>query len=106
MDDASNAPCPGCGRTGTKLVHVPLAAKVTLKATLEATAKSSREFFEKNTKYQIVLILLIFLPNLAGLVLPVWIGTVLGLICGVVGYFLGPKAIKTVREITKEKWKG
>jgi hypothetical protein len=45
MDDASNAPCPGCGRTGTKLVHVPLAAKVTLKATLEATSKSSREFF-------------------------------------------------------------
>jgi uncharacterized OB-fold protein len=89
-------PCPICGKKGK--VHY-----VTLKATEKVVAsiswKSTHEFYEKNpTAYWIVVFLTIVSPVIGYFVIGL-AGIVVGVILGVLSYYIGQKAVTKVREI-------
>jgi xanthine/uracil permease len=61
--------------------------------------KSTREFYEKHHEWAALVIAITVISSVFGIIpLGIW-GVILGLILGVISYYIGPKAETKVREI-------
>lgn len=74
-----------------------MVSTVALSAVL--SCKSTREFWRRHRAVQGLLLLLIALDVVLGLALLAEVAAVVGIILGLLGYFLGPYAVIKVREI-------
>lgn len=60
-----------------------------------------REFYERHRGWQAFAIALVPLGALVGVLFGGWIGVLIGLVFGAVGYLTGPFGVMKVRQITR-----
>ena len=93
-----SGPCPSCGSEG-KLV------KLTLQDTIAVHSSLSREtrkkYYQKHKGALAAVIAIAILSPFLGLVLAGPFGVVIGLVLSGLSYFLGPRAVTKIIEITK-----
>lgn len=89
-------PCPVCGKVG-KSIHVFGFASIGIRASV--AWQSTHEYYEKHRGWAAASIALTIVSSAIGVLpLGVW-GVAIGLILGVVSFYVGPKAVTRVREI-------
>lgn len=98
LPDEHTSPCPACGQGGRR-ISVNIAEKVAVADRL--TWETRREFYEKMPLALAAVIGITFGAPFLGLVLVGWVGVIIGLVLGIVSYFVGPYAITKVREIER-----
>lgn len=86
--------CPNCGKEG-KAVSVVLAENVRV----TARCQSTREFYEKNPTALWVVVILTVVSPMIGYFVTGLAGVLVGLILGVLSYYVGAIAVTKVREI-------
>lgn len=95
---AHRKPCPTCGST-RRTFEERLTETVT--ASVSLSWEHRREFYEKNPKLWWTALGLTLGASLLGIGLFGLLGGIAGIALGWIGYFLGPKAVIKVREITR-----
>lgn len=93
-----SGPCPSCGKEG-KLVKLTLQDSITVHSSL--SWETRKEYYQKHKGALSVVVAIAILSPFLGLVLAGLCGVVVGLVLSFLSYFLGPKAITKVIEITK-----
>jgi len=91
--------CPHCGKEEGWVHNLECQDILGFKDSLSGERR--REFFEKNPKILMVVIILTFVSATLGVILTGIIGVLIGLIIGGILYFLGPYAMAKVREIER-----
>jgi uncharacterized membrane protein len=89
-------PCPVCGKDG-KIVSGSFYPTIGIQAS--AAFKSTHEYYEKHRKWAVFSIALTIVSSVIGIVPLGFFGVALGLILGVISFYVGPKATTKVREI-------
>lgn len=88
--------CPKCGRKG-RTVTVGMTTETNI--ALPISWSSIKEYYEKDTKAHVAVIIITITSPFIGLFVAGWAGVLAGSLLGVGSYLLGPKAIVKVREI-------
>lgn len=107
FEDGNQKKCPRCG-SDSILTNIHLTDSIKVSETGKKIheyldEEEIKEFTEKdNTKHYLVIFLTV-LPPFLGLFIAGFPGVIIGLFLSLINYFLGPKAITKVREITKTK---
>ena len=95
--EKDKGPCPNCGKTGkTFIVNVK---ENGLRISGSLNWKHTREYYEKNSGIHYVVIAITIGSPFVGLFIAGISGVLVGLIFGLLSYFIGPKAATKIREI-------
>ncbi len=100
LSENHNGPCPSCGKTGR---HISISVKETINVKSLSSWERRRELMRTQPGLHLVIIVISLAAPFLGLVFSGWIGVIVGLLIGVLLYFLGPKALIKIREIERGK---
>jgi hypothetical protein len=90
--------CPSCGKEGR---NISLTLHDTISVTTSLSWETRKEYYQKHKGALGTVVAITLLSPFLGLVLVDPVGVVVGLALGGLAYYLGPKAIMKVVEITK-----
>jgi len=98
--DPINTPqvCPNCV-SDSKSVAISVHENISIKTKETIHLKSIREFYENNHVLLAVVVLITICSPVFGFFLIGMPGVILGLILGIISFYLGPHAVFKVREI-------
>lgn len=88
-------PCPSCGKEGREIIAI-INEVITISDSMRWQTR--REFYEKNPKILIAVILITVISPFLGLFLGGPVGVVIGLALGTITFFISPRAITKVVE--------
>jgi hypothetical protein len=96
--------CPNCGSEAGRTINLSvfdsLVASESEPVRIELI--SIREFYERNPIALGIVVLITIFSSCVGLLLSGFLGVVVGLVLGVITFFLGARAVIKVREIRRE----
>lgn len=97
LSPSHQGPCSVCGKVGKEVFAQIKEPPIRIRDSLEW--KSTHEFYEKHHKWAALVIAITVVSSVLGMVpLGIW-GVILGLLLGVISYYIGPKAETKVREV-------
>ncbi|RLI01199.1 hypothetical protein DRO38_05440 [Candidatus Bathyarchaeota archaeon] len=88
-------PCPSCGKEGREIIAI-INEVITISDSMRWQTR--REFYEKNPKILIAVILITVISSFLGLFLGGPVGVVIGLALGTITFFISPRAFTKVVE--------
>ncbi len=96
LEPTHTDPCPNCGKIGK---HVSVVVNETIHISEEVSAIKTHEFYAKNLKITVFLVLMFVISPVLGFFLGGVIGLVVGFILGGLGFVLSPHAILKIRTV-------
>lgn len=99
LQDNHSGPCPNCGEEGLN-IHVVVTESVKFIESVSGEKRS--QYYQRNKKALTLVIIITILSPFVGLYVIGPIGVLIGLVLGLIAYFVGPIAITKV--IEKEKF--
>ena len=101
--EPENSPqyCPECGSEAKKIaIHAHDTLAIDVKESIKLT--TIREFYEKNHKALVVVLLITIISPFIGLFFIGPVGAIVGFFLGLASFIVGPQAIVKVREIREK----